>query len=107
MQTIKTNIKPKIQKKIRVWKGAEVITSEEVMNKLISDKRHTKKSIKVLSKDDKSENLCFICTCYFAFYSDRRSWIQCITCMEWVCGVNGNNGSKKAQYECERCVDED
>ena len=59
----------------------------------------TKKTpIFVFSKED--DNLCTICQCDFRCYTNKKAWIQCINCINWVCG-NCKKGSKRKQYECE------
>lgn len=58
-------------------------------------------SIATYSKNG-DDNLCYICKCDFEYYIDKKEWIQCVSCSKWVCG-RCNKGSKKRQYECERC----
>ncbi|KAK4887484.1 hypothetical protein RN001_003755 [Aquatica leii] len=58
------------------------------------------------SSKTKDENLCSICLCDFRFYKNKNAWIQCVTCMTWICGTC-NKGSKNIRYECQRCDEDD
>lgn len=91
------------KKKKRVAKGAEVITSEETKSRLFPDKNIKETTLNSSYKED--DNLCCICKCDFRCYTNKKAWIQCVSCMNWVCG-DCNQGSRKRQYECERCFDE-
>lgn len=58
------------------------------------------------SRDNNNDdNLCAICLCDYRLYFDKKEWIQCVTCMQWICGICNEN-SQDLQYECPRCEDD-
>lgn len=115
--------------------GAEVITAEEARMRIQQEKQRKvaeprrklpqkklkkKPEKKTLNCDNSvlvgekagcstgnnnDDNLCAICLCDYRLYFDKKEWIRCVTCMQWICGICNEN-SQDTQYECPRCEDD-
>lgn len=75
-----------------------MITAEEVKRRMVEGRKLKQKDVPVPSisstSNNDNDNLCSICKCDFRYYINSKDWIQCVTCLQWVCGIC-NKGSKK------------